>query len=66
MNREIKPILGLMWILISQFNLASVTEEGMAAKEALLLWCHKKVRSVARSHTGKWTMPIITLMSRIK
>lgn len=39
-NRKI--ILGLIWILISRFTINDINEEGMTAKEGLLLWCQRK------------------------
>lgn len=39
-NRKI--ILGLIWILISRFTISDINEEGMTAKEGLLLWCQRK------------------------
>ncbi|CAI4217837.1 unnamed protein product [Parascedosporium putredinis] len=37
-----KIILGLIWILISRFTISDINEEGMTAKEGLLLWCQRK------------------------
>jgi Ca2+-binding EF-hand superfamily protein len=39
-NRKI--ILGLIWTLILRFTIAGINEEGMTAKEGLLLWCQRK------------------------
>ncbi|CAK7270669.1 alpha-actinin [Sporothrix epigloea] len=39
-NRKI--ILGLIWTLISRFTISDINEEGMTAKEGLLLWCQRK------------------------
>ncbi|KAF1957587.1 alpha-actinin-2 [Byssothecium circinans] len=39
-NRKI--ILGLIWILILRFTISDINEEGMSAKEGLLLWCQRK------------------------
>ncbi|KAG2416076.1 hypothetical protein HFD88_007268 [Aspergillus terreus] len=39
-NRKI--ILGLIWTLISRFTITDINEEGMTAKEGLLLWCQRK------------------------
>ncbi|KAF2637776.1 alpha-actin-like proteinin [Massarina eburnea CBS 473.64] len=39
-NRKI--ILGLIWILILRFTISDINEEGLSAKEGLLLWCQRK------------------------
>lgn len=39
-NRKI--ILGLIWTLILRFTISGINEEGMTAKEGLLLWCQRK------------------------
>ncbi|KAI0603383.1 calponin homology domain-containing protein [Biscogniauxia sp. FL1348] len=39
-NRKI--ILGLIWTLILRFTISEINEEGMTAKEGLLLWCQRK------------------------
>jgi len=39
-NRKI--ILGLIWMLILRFTINDINEEGMTAKEGLLLWCQRK------------------------
>ncbi|KAM0334397.1 hypothetical protein ACHAQA_001423 [Verticillium albo-atrum] len=37
-----KIILGLIWILILRFTISDINQEGMTAKEGLLLWCQRK------------------------
>ncbi|KAH7328470.1 calponin homology domain-containing protein [Stachybotrys elegans] len=37
-----KIVLGLIWILILRFTISDINEEGMSAKEGLLLWCQRK------------------------
>ena len=37
-----KIILGLIWTLILRFTITDINEEGMTAKEGLLLWCQRK------------------------
>ncbi|KAL8892197.1 MAG: hypothetical protein Q9215_000831 [Flavoplaca cf. flavocitrina] len=37
-----KIILGLIWTLILRFTISDINEEGMTAKEGLLLWCQRK------------------------
>ncbi|KAI9661897.1 MAG: hypothetical protein M1821_009137 [Bathelium mastoideum] len=39
-NRKI--ILGLVWLLILRFTISDINEEGLSAKEGLLLWCQRK------------------------
>lgn len=39
-NRKI--VLGLIWTLILRFTISEINEEGMSAKEGLLLWCQRK------------------------
>ncbi|KAG9728955.1 alpha-actinin-2, partial [Aureobasidium melanogenum] len=39
-NRKI--ILGLIWTLILRFTISDISEEGLSAKEGLLLWCQRK------------------------
>ncbi|KAJ4200749.1 alpha-actinin [Fusarium falciforme] len=41
-NRNQKIILGLIWTLILRFTINDINEEGMSAKEGLLLWCQRK------------------------
>lgn len=55
-NRKI--ILGLIWILISRFTINDINEEGMTAKEGLLLWCQRKTACYdeveVRDFSGSW------------
>ncbi|KAG0260122.1 hypothetical protein DFQ27_003731 [Actinomortierella ambigua] len=37
-----KLILGMIWTLILRFTIADINEEGLSAKEGLLLWCQRK------------------------
>ncbi|EPY53006.1 alpha-actinin [Schizosaccharomyces cryophilus OY26] len=39
---NLKLILGLIWTLILRFTIADINEEGLTAKEGLLLWCQRK------------------------
>ncbi|KAI0696415.1 actinin-like protein [Cytidiella melzeri] len=39
---NIKLILGMIWTLILRFTIADISEEGLSAKEGLLLWCQRK------------------------
>ena len=55
-NRKI--ILGLIWILISRFTISDINEEGLSAKEGLLLWCQRKTACYdeveVRDFSGSW------------
>jgi len=55
-NRKI--ILGLIWILISKFTISDINEEGISAKEGLLLWCQRKTACYdevdVRDFSGSW------------
>ncbi|PWN52989.1 hypothetical protein IE53DRAFT_384549 [Violaceomyces palustris] len=39
---NLKLILGMIWTLILRFTIADISEEGVTAKEGLLLWCQRK------------------------
>ncbi|KAJ3814642.1 actinin-like protein [Lentinula aff. lateritia] len=39
---NLKLILGMIWTLILRFTIADISEEGLSAKEGLLLWCQRK------------------------
>ncbi|KAI9026184.1 calponin homology domain-containing protein [Hyaloraphidium curvatum] len=41
-DQNSKLILGLIWSLILRFSIADISEEGLTAKEGLLLWCQRK------------------------
>ncbi|KAK3902668.1 calponin homology domain-containing protein [Staphylotrichum tortipilum] len=55
-NRKI--ILGLIWTLILRFTINDINEEGMTAKEGLLLWCQRKTACYdevdVRDFTASW------------
>ncbi len=55
-NRKI--ILGLIWTLILRFTISDINEEGMTAKEGLLLWCQRKTACYegveVRDFEGSW------------
>ncbi|TIB42517.1 hypothetical protein E3P86_00352 [Wallemia ichthyophaga] len=42
MDQNLKLILGMIWTLILRFTIAEISEEGLQAKEGLLLWCQRK------------------------
>ncbi|KAG6332187.1 hypothetical protein ID866_6902 [Astraeus odoratus] len=39
---NLKLILGMIWTLVLRFTIADISEEGLSAKEGLLLWCQRK------------------------
>ncbi|RSH86253.1 uncharacterized protein EHS24_004491 [Apiotrichum porosum] len=39
---NLKLILGMIWTLILRFTIAGITEEGLSARDGLLLWCQRK------------------------
>ncbi|KAK6542451.1 hypothetical protein TWF694_006405 [Orbilia ellipsospora] len=39
---NLKLILGLLWTLITKFTISDISQEGLTAKEGLLLWCQRK------------------------
>ncbi|TDZ68259.1 Alpha-actinin-like protein 1 [Colletotrichum trifolii] len=55
-NRKI--ILGLIWTLILRFTISDINEEGLTAKEGLLLWCQRKTACYdeveVRDFSGSW------------
>jgi Ca2+-binding EF-hand superfamily protein len=55
-NRKI--ILGLIWTLILRFTINDISEEGLSAKEGLLLWCQRKTACYeeveVRDFSGSW------------
>lgn len=42
-DANLKLVLGLLWVLILRFTISDINEEGLSAKEGLLLWCQRKV-----------------------
>lgn len=44
---NLKLILGMIWTLILRFTIADISEEGVNAKEGLLLWCQRKTAPYA-------------------
>merc|ERR1712100_981991 len=41
-DQYLKLTLGLVWTLILRFAIVGLSEEGLSAKEGLLLWCQRK------------------------
>jgi Ca2+-binding EF-hand superfamily protein len=55
-----KMTLGLIWTIILRFVIAGLSEEGMSAKQGLLLWCQKKLepykpKAQVDNFTSSWT-----------
>ncbi|KAL7414425.1 calponin homology domain-containing protein [Mrakia frigida] len=44
---NLKLILGLIWTLILRFTIADISEEGLSAKDGLLLWVQRKTKGYA-------------------
>ncbi|BEI86984.1 hypothetical protein CcaverHIS002_0703300 [Cutaneotrichosporon cavernicola] len=44
---NVKLILGMIWTLILRFTISGITEEGLSAKDGLLLWCQRKTTPYA-------------------
>lgn len=54
-----KLILGLIWSIILRFSISSISEEGLTAKEGLLLWCQRRTQPYEadfkiKDFTGSW------------
>lgn len=41
-DENLKLVLGLLWVLILRFTISDINEEGVSAREGLLLWCQRK------------------------
>eukprot|EP01087_Luapelamoeba_hula_P023451 TRINITY_DN8624_c0_g1_i1.p1 TRINITY_DN8624_c0_g1~~TRINITY_DN8624_c0_g1_i1.p1 ORF type:complete len:138 (+),score=14.43 TRINITY_DN8624_c0_g1_i1:179-592(+) len=39
---DVKLTLGMIWTIILRFAIAGLSEEGLSAKQGLLLWCQRK------------------------
>eukprot|EP01122_Echinamoeba_exundans_P015579 TRINITY_DN745_c1_g1_i1.p2 TRINITY_DN745_c1_g1~~TRINITY_DN745_c1_g1_i1.p2 ORF type:complete len:567 (+),score=216.91 TRINITY_DN745_c1_g1_i1:395-2095(+) len=42
---NLKVTLGMIWSVILRFVIAGLSEEGLSAKEGLLLWCQRKTQN---------------------
>jgi hypothetical protein len=52
--------LGLIWTIILRFSIANISEEGLTAKEGLLLWCQRRTVPYEadfkiKDFTSSWT-----------
>lgn len=55
---NLKLILGLLWMLILHYAVAEISEEGVNAKDGLLLWCQRKTQDYdveIRDFSSSWT-----------
>ncbi|KAF0543798.1 actinin-like protein [Gigaspora margarita] len=57
-DASLKLILGMIWTIILRFTIADISQEGLTAKEGLLLWCQRKTAPYAevdvRDFTYSW------------
>lgn len=55
-DRNVKLTLGLIWTLILRFAIVGLSEEGLSAKEGLLLWCRRKTEPYDNVDIKDFTM----------
>jgi len=55
-DANIKLTLGLIWTLILRFAIVGLNEEGLSAKEGLLLWCRRKTEPYDNVDVKDFTM----------
>merc|ERR1712063_131744 len=55
-DANVKLTLGLIWTLILRFAIAGLSEEGLSAKEGLLLWCRRKTEPYDNVDVKDFTM----------
>lgn len=53
---NLKMTLGLIWTIILRFAIAGLSEEGLSAKEGLLLWCRRKTEPYDNVDVKDFTM----------
>merc|ERR1712137_1059935 len=55
-DQNVKLTLGLIWTLILRFAIVGLSEEGLSAKEGLLLWCRRKTEPYDNVDVKDFTM----------
>jgi Ca2+-binding EF-hand superfamily protein len=55
-DKDVKLTLGLIWTLILRFAIVGLSEEGLSAKEGLLLWCRRKTEPYDNVDVKDFTM----------
>jgi Ca2+-binding EF-hand superfamily protein len=53
---NLKMTLGMIWTIILRFAIAGLSEEGLSAKEGLLLWCRRKTEPYSNVDVKDFTM----------
>ncbi|CAI2169201.1 8863_t:CDS:10 [Funneliformis geosporum] len=54
-DTNLKLILGMIWTIILRFTIADISEEGLTAKEGLLLWCQRKTAPYSEVNVRDFT-----------
>ncbi|CAG8832322.1 19947_t:CDS:2, partial [Racocetra persica] len=54
-DASLKLILGMIWTIILRFTIADISQEGLTAKEGLLLWCQRKTAPYAEVNVRDFT-----------
>ncbi|KAK3715402.1 alpha-actinin [Vermiconidia calcicola] len=50
-----KIILGLIWTLILRFTISDINDQGLSAREGLLLWCQRKTACYDEVHVSDFS-----------
>jgi Ca2+-binding EF-hand superfamily protein len=53
---NLKMTLGMIWTIILRFAIAGLSEEGLSAKEGLLLWCRRKTEPYSNVDVKDFTL----------
>ncbi|CDH48917.1 actinin-like protein [Lichtheimia corymbifera JMRC:FSU:9682] len=57
-DKNLKLVLGMLWMIILRFTIADINQDGKNAKEGLLLWCQRKTSPYkevqVKDFTGSW------------
>jgi Ca2+-binding EF-hand superfamily protein len=54
-DKNEKLVMGMIWTLILRFSIAEITEEGLNAKEGLLLWCQRRTHGYKNVNVKDFT-----------